>query len=387
MSLRLQGGSRSSQSNPDRSVSCLYSTRLKRFAVRAGLVSPPRCVHTVSVQSNIVVAWFRQDTKIESSWYPQVGVDSSTESVHAIYWRCVAVFFSSCRRFNPGAELIFYSNAQLPVLDGVDFRELFLRLQVTVRDIPYAHLPPMGYFEQWRNQFFVLDVLEDLHKNAEPDDAYLVLDTDCVVTQPLDELFQTVRTYGAATYTVEEIAELPSYVSNGLTSLDLERVSSEIAGRRLSVPYAGGELVALSRSGLEVVVAEIPPVWTECLARFERGDPKFNEEAQLLSYIYAKAGLGNGKANPYIRRIWTQRYSTVRQADIEIAVWHLPAEKKLGFKRAFRVLAAERSWFWEADDDRFRFNIAELMGVPKSSTHKLMKDRTIQLFERLRRTS
>lgn len=319
-----------------------------------------------------VAAWFREDTTDEASWYPQVGSNSSLPEFQKVYWRCVPTFYASCRRFNPDLLLRFYTNAQLPVVDGVDIGALLNELDVEIVDVPYGHLPPVGWFGQWRNQFFVLDILQ--HLSTESFDGCIVLDTDCVFTGSLGPLFDLLDAQGAATYVIAPVAADPDFVNNGLTAAELDALAGDLAGRPLHAPYCGGEIVALRGDVLATVAARADLAWHAALAAHNRGDKKFNEEAQLLSAVYAALDLPVGLAEPHIRRIWTQRARDVQQQDLLRPIWHLPGEKHYGFRQLVPLLRDRRSWFWTSDDATFRVALGRAMGVPHRIRTKWLRD-------------
>jgi hypothetical protein len=322
--------------------------------------------------SRIVAAWFREDAKDQASWYPQVGADSSLPEFQKVYWRCVPTFYASCRRFNPDVHLRFYTNASLPIVDGVDIGELLAGLEVEIVDIPYEHLPPVGYFGQWRNQFFVLDILQNL--SDESFESCIVLDTDCVFTGSLRPLFDVLESDGAATYVIAPVALDPSFSNNGLTAAEMDALAAEVVGRNVHVAYCGGEIVALRADVLATVAKRADEVWRDSIARHERGERKFNEEAQLLSCIYAELDLPVGLAEPYIRRIWTQRARSVQADDLLRPIWHLPGEKHYGFRQVVPQLRNRGSWFWAADDATFRAQLGQAMGLPRRRPSKWVRD-------------
>lgn len=334
----------------------------------------------------VIATWFLQDTAAEASWYPQVGANSSSPTFQLPYWRCVSAFFVSCARFAPDAEYHFFTNADLPTVDGVEISDLLGRLGVVVHNVLNSHVAPAGYYNQWRNQFYVLDILEyyaNGPKMAQDNSTVLILDSDCIIASPLDKLFDEVAREGIASYVVEEIAAKPEWSSNGLNGHQLTALGKELSGRSIHVPYCGGEIIALSLTSVPDVARKAQEVWMECLERNERGLPKFNEEAQLLSYVYADLGLKAGGANGHIRRIWTQRYNNSQETDLEIAIWHLPAEKKYGFRDLMARIGERTSWVWSASDDDFRARVAVNMGLPRSNTRKLVRDRSRWVGEKL----
>ena len=76
----------------------------------------------------------------DASVFPQVGLDSSGRAFQDVYWRCVACFFASSVRQNPGCRHALFTNADVvPAVDGFDIGELLHRLGVEVVRIPITH--------------------------------------------------------------------------------------------------------------------------------------------------------------------------------------------------------------------------------------------------------
>lgn len=59
--------------------------------------------------------------------------------------------------------------------------------------------------------------------------------------------------------------------------------------------------------------------------------------------IYHKIGVNNIVANNYIKRMWTTfKFNTVNKEDLNLVIWHLPAEKKTGFKYMFNKISKKK---------------------------------------------
>jgi hypothetical protein len=127
------------------------------------------------------------------------------------------------------------------------------------------------------------------------------------------------------------------------------------------------------------LATQLPPLWARILAG-EADAPR--EEAHLLSILYAGNGYAIGTADRFIRRMWTTfKRNTLRPEDRELAIWHLPAEKKTGFTDLFRSLAIARDEP-QALSDR---TIEQIFGFPRRGPRKLLRDGALKLIERLRR--
>ena len=90
--------------------------------------------------------------------------------------------------------------------------------------------------------------------------------------------------------------------------------------------------------------------------------------------LYALEGIASGTANRFIRRMWTTfRHNNLVPGDRDLAIWHLPAEKRTGLADLFARLAAGH----ELGD------IEAAVGYPRRSPRKFVRDLTLKLREKL----
>jgi hypothetical protein len=328
-----------------------------------------------------ISTWLYADAPDEESVYPQVGARSSSPEFQAVYWRCVGLFYVLARRSNPDASLVFFTNTDaLPTVDGVDLEALLGRLGVEVEQVALTYAPPPTYHPAWRNQFYVLNLIERLAHRTAPDEVCFLLDSDCLWIRPADAFAGVVQRSGLASLV---IPYPPDETINGLTRREMQALFADLSGAALGSPppYLGGEVFAATGAAAARVAAELPALWPELMRRFRSGEPYFREEAHLLSYVYWKLGFEAGGADPFMRRIWTTlvagRGHDAQPADLDLAVWHLPAEKRYGIHRLFGEVADLSSPLWtlEAGPD-LRRHLARRLGVPRRSPLKLARDLT-----------
>ncbi len=325
------------------------------------------------MKQKVLATWIVNDTKVEQSWFPQAGkIQSDNPQVHFMYWRCVADFFAcASRTCGDSCRLVLFTNRPIA---APDIKNFLVSLGVEVIVVPLAHLPPVGYHGSWRNQFYILDLIQYLAKTAE-NESYVILDSDCVINKSLDPLYQELTQKGALLYSMSYSEE---HSINGLTRVEMKALYEEISGEPLTeIPrYCGGEFFAATSEAIRAMAELSEAIWRECMDRFELGKAKFNEEAHFLSYLYFRLGFEHDTANRFIKRLWTQfSYRNVEPQDYELAIWHVPAEKRYGFKRLYRVIRKRDSWFWKMPAvDRWRARIGVMLGIPAFGTHKKLQD-------------
>lgn len=332
----------------------------------------------------IVATWILLDSADEASYYPQTGVKSSASTrVHEIYWRCVACFFATAFRITGNAcRFVLYTSGR--TLAPLDVHSILAEAAVEIEYVPLTYLPPQNYLTMWRNQFYILDIIRHLVTDGQVTDC-LVLDSDCLFVSGLSPVFERLRTEEVLTYSLE----LPLTEDiNGLTRLQMRDLFGELFGRRLEEPpeYFGGEIFAANARGLRRLNEEIDLLWEQCMRRAAAGQLKLNEEAHFLSYLYLKLGYGTGTANDFIRRIWTQRrYRDGVPGDLNLPIWHVPAEKRFGFRALYATVLDRNSWFWRLPaNETWRLRLAQLMGIPRPNQMKRVRDLSRSLWEKLR---
>ncbi len=297
---------------------------------------------------DIISTWIYLDSPEERSEYPQVGMQSHLFEFQKTYWKCIAVFFACSVHFNPGRKHVLFTNkpkAELPDIDGLDLKAFLAERKVEIVTIPMTWQTPAGYYPKWRNQFFVFDIFRYVEQYFEGNDpSFLLLDSDCIILDSLDELFGNIHKNGLM------VLPMPfdeAYDINGITRKDMRQIYAELDGKDpgFSPVYYGGEFFAATMENVKRVNTLFPPVWDAMMERFKEGKKKFHYEGPTLSYLYYKIGKF-GIADRFIKRIWTSaKYSNVAPSDFDLPIWHLPAEKTGGIALIFNKLKkGETMW-------------------------------------------
>lgn len=328
-------------------------------------------------RGTVISTWFVQDDADTATFFPQVGTRSSDSETQMVYWRCICVFFATSRAVNDCRHL-FFSNVAPPRIGDFDTAAFLKALGVECVTLPITHR--LGGVASWGNQFYILDIIRHLATNP-CGDRYVVLDSDCVWTRPVDDLVKVIDAHGAALY---RIGYPDAHVINGATQgqmSDFLRAHGDVD--LPLVPYCGGEIFAAAAREMPAIAATADRFWQVLT---DSPDPELKEEAHLLSCVYAQLGYPAGTADPYIRRMWTSlRHNNLNKTDPERMIWHLPSEKRSGFAAAFRRLEASTAPGLPAGDfaRADRRLLGRLMGVPRRGPAKLLHD----VLARLRRAA
>lgn len=331
-----------------------------------------------------IITWFVADDAASATWFPQVGGRSDAPEAQAVYWRCTVGFFASSLAHNPQTRHVFYTNTRVPTIDGVDLAALFAAWKVEVVTLPITYRLPKDAVSSWGNQFYVFDILDDLA--TRPDLARaIVLDSDCVWRRPVGEIEAAIDAHGALTYELDHTEHAEHEAINGLSRQGMARFLARHGGLELgATPYFGGEIYAAVHDVTVRIAARARALWPELVA----GAPDApREEAHLLSVIYALEGIAPGTANRFIRRMWTTfHHNNLAARDRDLAIWHLPAEKKTGFTDLFRAIVADPARDPRRDPAAMGLGEAQLartMGWPRRRPGKFARDLSLKLREKI----
>lgn len=324
--------------------------------------------------TDIISTWIYLDSPEERSEYPQVGQQSHLFEFQKTYWKCIAVFYACSVHFNPGKRHILFTNkpeAELPVVDGLDLRAMLEGLNVEVVTFPMTWQTPPGYYPKWRNQFFVFDIFRYFEDHiTDPNAAFVLLDSDCIIRHSLDELFAQIRQNGVMVLPIpfEEDHDI-----NGITRKDMRAIYSELDGKDpgFNPVYYGGEFFAATLDNVKRVNQMFPPVWDTMMQRFKEGKKKFHYEGPTLSYLYYRIGKF-GTAEKFIKRIWTSiKFSNVEPRDFDLHIWHVPAEKKEGIALLLNKIVTET--FFQKDDKALAKEMGGYLGIPRRTKYLNIK--------------
>jgi hypothetical protein len=335
----------------------------------------------------VISTWLYLEGVTESGTYPQVPGKSSSQRFHNTYKKCLVTFFHSARAANPSALLYLFCNVDFRMSEEkIDQRltAMFSKLEVEIIIVSYTYKPPKKQV-LWRNQFYVLNILEELLKRVDECDTCIILDSDVIWTglKSTNDMWNKLKNEGSLTM-------LPitsdSEVINGYSLNELNSLANLLCGSTHSqIYYAGGELIGLRGDILQLVVTKSKQTWGNYLELLGKSETKYIEEAHFLSIIYSCIGIKFGTGDEYIRRIWTQVFHYNNRLDIDsrLACWHLPAEKRFAIRRIANRFLKNSSLTWPSQDSKEWLNIQGSLGVIKKTQSKAIMDVTFSLFDRI----
>jgi hypothetical protein len=337
----------------------------------------------IKSSDTVLSTWFVSDDESNATYFPQVDGQSDKLEVKKIYWRCVACFFASSVAVNEGLRHVLFTNSDLPIIDGVSLEKAFKNWSVEVVRLPITFRLPKGRVKVWGNQFYILDIIEYLARNGVAR-RYIVLDSDCIWIRSVARIEDEIDRCGVLTYEIDESAYRPTELINGLSRSGMAQFMQKLgADSKNTIPYCGGEIFAATGVEIRNLAAQISRFWPMVLAN---GGDAPKEEAHLLSILYAINNYQIGTANKFIKRMWTTfKHNNISRTDAELTIWHLPSEKKTGFKDLFESLRAANGNYANPAALGFEHNNYGLvMGIPTRTSTKFLRDLKLKLIERIK---
>ena len=289
--------------------------------------------------NNYLTTWFYAENKDNESHYPQVAGKPSSFAFQKAYWECIYCFFRSALITNgENIKYLFFTNTDIPTdIDGVDFKQFFIDNNIEVIKKELSKKTPKDWYGAWRNQLYLFDIFETL-QNYEGN--HIILDSDCIISKPLDEVFCDINKFGNIAYTVEGNG---TYQINGITQSQMRQLYRDffnVESPCEDLFYCGGEIVAIKSELILQALEVFENIWEKNFIRYQNKEFKLNEEAHFLTLIYYRLGVLNNIAAKYIKRLWTSKtFDNIKKGDRDLTILHFPSEKLYGFTKLFRYFA------------------------------------------------
>jgi len=332
----------------------------------------------------IIATWFVSDEPAHATFFPQLGTLSHSPDAKNVYWRCAVAFYASSLRLNPTIKHVFFTNTELPIVDGLDIAKIFEQWSIELIKLEISHRLPQDSVASWGNQFYIFDILNYLVENPIAGIA-IILDSDVIWLKPVSEMLEEIAKEGALTYRMG-LNEYPkNCLINGRSREQLaEFFSANGGGIVETIDYNGGEIYAARQDVTERIATRAKTLWPK-IAAGARNAPL--EEAHFLSLLYALENIQQGTANRFIKRMWTTfKHNNLSPDDVNLVIWHLPAEKKTGFGDLFLEIVASppdrRSNPMRIDALEIT-NYARLMGFPRRNKTKFVRDAWRKIIDKI----
>jgi len=340
------------------------------------------------MSDRVIATWLFSESENDHGHYPQVGGNSSSQEFLDVYRRCLCVFFYFARMANPDAKLFLFLNKPLEKTTPIASKliEITSMCEVEIIVMGYSHEPPSSFQKAWRNQFYVLDILGYLSSKLSENHFLVVLDSDVIWNgfEAANRFWNDLAKFGILGY---DLGLKPDEMQNGLNETDMKEIASRFGAQGERLTYFGGEFIALSGKYLPRVFNEAKKIFVE-LMRIHNSDRSFCfEEAHVLSIAYGTLNLSPASGDRIIKRVWTQplKYKNRRKEDLNLALLHIPAEKKYGFRRFFNKYLSGDLPSGKLAPDLMQTQLRHFFGIPRNTATKWFLDVVYALFWKVRR--
>jgi hypothetical protein len=282
--------------------------------------------------------------------YPSSRSSGGAANTAMRYLECALVQTASLRMREADCEIVLVTNLEDPrdpaLVEprGVKLLEKMETLGVRLVHAAYAHrsAKPVPMFEASR---YVLDAVGAMTSNT-PGRLWFV-DVDCVWIDP-QRVFAAAPPLGSVGCI--HIDYPPDWDVNGWTPRALGELGNELGECPVPVPWVGGELLCGAPADLAGLVIACERLDEELAAHGAEAPA----EEQLLSLAGGLGRIQFAELSSVAWRLWTgPRHGALPHADpASLGLWHLPAEKGLGFRRAADAILSGRT-------SRLRRDLAE----------------------------
>jgi hypothetical protein len=262
----------------------------------------------------------------DCSYYPYLPKENSRERGLS-YLQCLVVMFATLRRVYPDFIPLCIINDRTYIPDAI--LAVFRRLDVTIVEIPFLS-KGVAKTTTFQSTFYKYDVMDYISKR-DSRDFYIMVDADVV---------WHARNLDLDLYIAERIpiAYLPREKTFTAIKLTIYKKFKDL---NLPLPRAfdwyGGEFLAGTPVHFEKIGCILQQWWPYIAEK----KPQDITEELVMSYALntIRNELGLVMADFIIERYLTKTPTAFDYQVLKFcSVWHLPAEKKDGFKRFFTLL-------------------------------------------------
>jgi hypothetical protein len=342
---------------------------------------------TSDLSRAVISTWIVLDSPEEETEFPSAGTHSSSRAFQWIYWRCIVVFFATSIKQNPGAHHVLFCNRPFETIPEQETLQLLREWNVELISFPLTYRLPKGAVSKFGNVFYELDILKYAAKQDWP--ALLILDNDCVWVKPFTPVIEQLRDRPLVGYTLKP-EDQKNYqgdvLTNGMSRKRMKAIVQELGGSVVSgdVNLFGGEFFAATKEGIRTLVSYFDRLWDKTVSE-SRAVDSIKTEEHFFTILFEIEHAQPFAANSYIRRLWTHFEDfNVLPSDLNLAIWHVPAEKHFGFKTLYSEIMRSPSRFFNLPNEQAVQLIRNHMGIPRRSKVKLVRDVSVKVLQRIR---
>jgi len=309
-------------------------------------------------------------------FYPMISKQDS-QSRRNVYWICATVLMASSIKCNPNIEHIVYTNDNTEInISGVNIKKKLNKIGVDVRYLPFKYFKiPDNLSVRYKNAYYKLDAIKKIGdlKN----DYNILLDNDCLVVNKFSSFKPYFQEKSILLLDIYERKDPYDSCPHGLSRADMGKVYKSIDKHypnKFPI-WFGGEFLGGTSNSFKIISENLQNLFIRILMETEKNNYTFNNgwtvldgDELLTSFVYNENLLKWENANNIIKRVWTlDNVNNVNKNDLDLFIWHLPAEKEVGFELLFENVINKYSYFWKIAQDDFAKYLGQFVGVPKRS--------------------
>lgn len=284
--------------------------------------------------NNIMATYLLVDNKENSTRVGNVRGKTSSKRVQDVYWKCVLCQYLSINTSNTNVKKMFFTNLkESPIVDGINIYDKLNELEVEIVIINFNNKMPDLWSDSWTNQFFMFDILEYMNNTYVGEFKFLLLDSDCIISDNIDMIFNDIERFNFICYDMKSSMDQNI---NGVTGKTITKFYNYIYNDNISrIKMIGGEFIGLNRKGLSEFLTNYYIIRKEAINAFNNERERPVTEEHFFSLISNRI---NGFTNHnYIKRISLfKNYNNYEKNDENFPIWHLPSEKTRGFYIMFK---------------------------------------------------
>jgi hypothetical protein len=282
-----------------------------------------------------VVQYLYVHSPEEDVSYPSSRSSGNAGRLAERYLECALVQAASLRWKAPGSELLLVSNLEggsSLTRRGQALLERILSLGVEMVPAEYRHAPPpeVSFFRASR---YVFDAIQAAAAGRDPEQRLWMVDVDCVWMDPQAAVEALAPRRGISAL---QIDYPPDMTSAGWSREDIGQLAARMGASERLPDWIGAEVLAGSAAELLNLVTVCEQLDDE-LAGIGEYLPV---EEHLLTLAGTLGRIVFADLASTVGRIWTgRRHNAANPLDPHaLAIWHLPSQKGLGFRRAANAL-------------------------------------------------
>ncbi len=273
---------------------------------------------------NFVVNMLARPKKIKVAQMPVKDVEKAMET----YLKNSFVCLSSVNRYNPTAQCLLAIDFEL----GETWKARFARYGIRLVHVPFGGFKISENFD-WDIVQYRYDVMHYLCENLSNEDTVVMLDTDVVCVDSLQEVFEETQD-ALCLFDVQHRISNPDRknIIENYKKLFPERESYNLI-------HWGGEFIGAKIPLLKKLLTTCTSVAQTSKTREDLVN--FNDEhITSIAVNLLKEEVFVKNANAYIYRYWTGAFYLVSTnwQNNPVVLWHLPVEKTKGILKIYNHL-------------------------------------------------